>query len=283
MEISEIKSHLTILEVLKHYNLEPESNNLLSCPWHNDKTPSLQIYPKTNTWTCFSSNCNAGSGDVIDFIMKYEKETKHKAILIAKELLGHQTTQQHTAKEKAKPAEELSRIAVLSKFYRQLTYRKNTKDNTPMVSYLQSRGLEMQVVGPGYYSQAKYYNWKRDNKDWYKSIERYGLNRFIGCAVFGLRNVEGQIVGLYGRHTTNEEGGKHYYLSGSHQGLYPHWPKSTTTKLILTESVIDAASLLDIERLQDCAVLALYGGNGSRSSHERIIGLRRSHFVHGWR
>ncbi|MEM9549511.1 MAG: CHC2 zinc finger domain-containing protein, partial [Bacteroidota bacterium] len=88
MEIQDIKNQLPISHVLAHYNLTPDRNNRLCCPWHNDKTPSLQIYPKTNTWTCFSSNCDAGSGDVIDFIMRMEKSTKHEAIQKAKMLLG---------------------------------------------------------------------------------------------------------------------------------------------------------------------------------------------------
>jgi DNA primase len=81
MEIAQIKAELPIETVLNHYNLPPDRNNRLCCPWHNDKTPSLQVYPKTNTWTYFSSNCNAGSGDQVDFIMKYEKVTKHEAII----------------------------------------------------------------------------------------------------------------------------------------------------------------------------------------------------------
>jgi hypothetical protein len=70
MEIQEIKKSLSMLKVLAHYNLVPDRNNRLKCPFHDDTTPSFQVYPKTNTWHCFSSNCQAGSGDQIDFIMK---------------------------------------------------------------------------------------------------------------------------------------------------------------------------------------------------------------------
>jgi len=86
MEIQEIKQRLTILKVLAHYNLVPDHTNRLRCPFQNDKTPSFQVYPKTNTWTCFSSNCSAGSGDQIEFIQKKEGITKHAAILKAKAL-----------------------------------------------------------------------------------------------------------------------------------------------------------------------------------------------------
>lgn len=88
MEIQDIKATLSIRTVLNHYHLSPDRNNRINCPWHDDKTPSLQIYPKTNTWTCFSSNCSAGSGDTIEMIQKMEKCTKHEALKKAAELCG---------------------------------------------------------------------------------------------------------------------------------------------------------------------------------------------------
>ena len=88
MEITQIKKSLSIRKVLHHYNLEPDKNNMNRYPFHNDKTPSMKIYPETGTWTCFSSNCKAGSGDVIEFIQKKENLNKHQAILKAKSLLN---------------------------------------------------------------------------------------------------------------------------------------------------------------------------------------------------
>ena len=88
MEISEIKQKLPILKVLSRYHLKPDQNHRLCCPFHPDKTPSFQVYPETGTWTCFSSNCSAGSGDQVDFIMRKEGITKHQAILKAQELMG---------------------------------------------------------------------------------------------------------------------------------------------------------------------------------------------------
>lgn len=88
MEIKEIKQQLTINTVLNHYGIKADKNGMAKCPFHNDKTPSLQIYLKSNTYCCFSSNCNAGTGDQIQFIELQEKQGKHQAILKAKELLG---------------------------------------------------------------------------------------------------------------------------------------------------------------------------------------------------
>ena len=83
MELKDIKQQLSIGQVLQHYGLKPDRNNRLLCPFHNDKTPSLQIYPSTNTYCCFSSNCNAAHGDAIQFIQLKENCTKHEAILKA--------------------------------------------------------------------------------------------------------------------------------------------------------------------------------------------------------
>ncbi|MCP4482244.1 MAG: hypothetical protein GY817_05600 [bacterium] len=57
MSIQEIKQSLSIEEVLSHYGLKANKNKMLNCPFHEDKTPSMQIYEESNTVFCFSSNC----------------------------------------------------------------------------------------------------------------------------------------------------------------------------------------------------------------------------------
>jgi DNA primase len=54
MEIQEIKNRLNILEVLRHYGLKPDRNNMLKCPFHADDTASMKIYLQTNTFHCLS-------------------------------------------------------------------------------------------------------------------------------------------------------------------------------------------------------------------------------------
>ena len=90
MEIAEIKEKLSIGQVLEHYGLQANKNKMLCCPFHDDKNPSMQVYPETNTVHCFSGNCeHTGKAiDQIDFILHKEKCTKHEAISKAKSLLG---------------------------------------------------------------------------------------------------------------------------------------------------------------------------------------------------
>ena len=90
MEISEIKQNLSMSTVLHYYGLKTDKHSKLNCPFHEDKTPSMQVYYKTQTAYCFSSNCktHGKSMDVIDFIMHKENCTKHEAINKAIEILG---------------------------------------------------------------------------------------------------------------------------------------------------------------------------------------------------
>jgi energy-coupling factor transporter ATP-binding protein EcfA2 len=64
---------------------------------------------------------------------------------------------------------------------------------------------------------------------------------------------------------------RHFYLQ-NRSGLYPSYPKSETQKLILTESIIDAASLLQQEEIKSkYEILSLYGTNGFTEEHQTAI------------
>ena len=42
----------------------------IKCPFHEDRSASLKLYPKTERWWCFG--CNSGTS-TIDFVMKMQK------------------------------------------------------------------------------------------------------------------------------------------------------------------------------------------------------------------
>jgi DNA primase len=274
MEIAEIKAQLTIAQVLDHYGLKANQNNMLCCPFHNDKTPSLQIYPQTNTYCCFSSNCKAGTGDVIEFIRLMEKGTKHEAILKAKSLLGHPPVGGQATETKTTQAEALSRVAVLVRYIEGC--RKGIANGERARLYAAERGLDWQALKLGFTTdRAVPESWNKHYKESAASLGlvnktkdgRY-LGRFKNCLVFPLQNAQGHPVGIYGR--SLDQG--HYYLPGAHQGLYPEYPNAETKKLILTEAVIDAATLHQQATItNEYATLACYGTNGFTTEHEQVI------------
>lgn len=99
-----------------------------------------------------------------------------------------------------------------------------------------------------------------------------------GGIVFPLRNSENQITSLYFRSTADDRQARHFYLK-DRQGLYPKYPKPETTRLILTEAIIDAVTLLQIpgvpaESRQDGTgyeILSCYGTNGLTEEHISAI------------
>lgn len=63
---AEIRRRVTMKDVCAMYGYKPNRAGYISCPIHNEKTPSLRIYPGEGGWHCFG--CGTG-GSVIDFVM----------------------------------------------------------------------------------------------------------------------------------------------------------------------------------------------------------------------
>ena len=279
MEIKEIKALLSMETVLRHYGLKPDKNDRLLCPFHPDKTPSLQIYPKTNTFCCFSSNCTAGTGDQIQLIELMDKCNKHEALVKAASLISSNPlpVAKLTSAKLLIEADELERAALMGKVFSY--FKKSLPLSKKAVDYLQGRCIDYQLHEIGYNSGGLHSESK--NHHLVASMEKYGLLKPLplkghgvwarDCVIFPLRDSEHKIVSLYGRSVTSDSDQRHFYLAGR-EGLYPGYPKAAATRLILTESVIDAVSLLQQSPIKEgYEVLALYGTNGLTDEHCRAI------------
>lgn len=282
MEIQEIKNRLTLAMLLQHYGLKADKQARLKCPFHNDKTPSLQLYYKTQTAFCFSTNCQTHGKaiDVIDFILYYEKCSKHEAIKKAKNIIqpGTTTTQTTAPKPNNEKAMFLERM---------FTYFKNAVHNSkPAREYIESRNLDYKQIEIGY-NGGQFHHGQRKDESLIEACLKYGLLLDLGlksrtgetaykpfgkwCLCFALRNQNHEITGLYFRSTLANKDQRHFYLR-DRSGLYPSYPKPETQKLILTESIIDAASLLQQEEIKSkYEILSLYGTNGFTEEHQTAI------------
>jgi DNA primase catalytic core len=282
MEITEIKSRLSIETVLQYYKLRIDNNSRICCPFHADKTPSMQIYAQTNTAYCFSSNCktHGKSMDVIDFIMLKDGITKHEAILKAQSLLGETpeaTNNNLLMKEKITSVDTDFLERMFSYF------RNGIQSSKPALDYLDSRCLDATKAEIGYNSGQFHHGERKSESLIVQCLESgllldKGLKSKTGdkaysvfgnkCIVFPLRNKDNKIVSLYFRSTINNDSQKHYYLK-NRSGLYPGYPNEQTKTLILTESIIDAASFTMTG--PDTFVLACYGTNGLTGEHIEAI------------
>lgn len=279
MELNEIKTHLTLAEIIKHYGYKADKQNRINCPFHEDKTPSMQLYYKTHTAYCFSSNCktHGKSLDVIDFVMYKENSTKHEAIEKCKSMInGNVPT--------TGPATQLTKAAILTKMF---TYFKNGLHNSkPVQDYLQSRTLDYTKLEIGYNS-GQFHHGTRKDEALIQSCIKVGLltehdrksktgeTAYVAFGkwgiVFALRNKTGQVTGLYFRSTVNNNESKHFYLK-DREGIYPWYPDGTTKKLILTEAIIDAATLLQINAItENYSIISTYGTNGLNEEIKQAI------------
>ncbi|MCJ1805878.1 CHC2 zinc finger domain-containing protein [Flavobacterium covae] len=274
MEIQDIKEQLTIANVLHYYGLKTDKQSRLNCPFHEDKTPSFQVYYKTQSAYCFSSSCktHGKSMDVIDFILHKENCTKAEAINKAKEILNHKEPNKNERYQ-----QDLSREQFLGNMYQ---YFKNAISNSkPAKDYLQSRSLDFKKIEVGY-NGGQFHHGARKDETLINQCLEYGLlidKNNLGrtgekaYSVFGkwsicfaLKNRENKVVSLYFRSTLNEKESKHFYLK-NRRGLYPNYPNVNTKKLILTESIIDGASLLPtLEKAPfgGWGLIACFGTNG---------------------
>jgi len=286
MEIKQIKSKLSILKVLNYYGLKADKNGMLNCPFHNDKTPSMKIYPETNTWTCFSSNCTAGTGDQIEMIQRKDKLNKHQAILKAKSMLNGSPVQSVKPNKKPVPVPptDKERIAFLEKMFSY--FKKAVSNSRPAKDYLINRHLDISKIEAGYNS-GQFHHGTRKDEALIKSCLNYGLLKKTdkksrtgdlsykafgkSCIVFPLKNKENKISGLYFRSILPNTAGRHFYLKNK-TGLYPEQPKPEIKSLILTESIIDAATLLQYPEITNKHnILALFGTNGLTGEHMEAI------------
>ena len=292
MEISEIKHRLGIFRVLENYNLKPDRHNMLKCPFHADDKPSMKIYPNTNTFNCFGCGKN---GDQIEFIELYGKISKHEALLKATEMAGATpvTKPQPGTGTKAAPLSPEERAAILARIF---AYFKNAVYNSPPArQYLESRKLwplgaaevrPLSSVEVGYNSGQFHHRGKLNEHDLqacinagllipYKGKTPNGSSNYTpfakDCVIFPIKDKNGNIVSIYGRSINETGNSKHFYLK-DRTGLYPGYPNPNTTKLILSEAIIDAATLLQIPELtEEYSVLACYGTNGLTAEHLQAI------------
>jgi DNA primase len=281
MEIQDIKQSLTLATILNHYGIKPNKNNMLLCPFHEDTKPSLQINLEKNFYKCHA--CGK-KGDQIQWVQDFGKLSKQDAILKCVTMIDEVIINVPSiAKQKTATITE-DKSQFLEKMFQ--SFRKGIFNSPPAKEYCKSRNLDLEKLSIGFNGGQFHHGTRRDetlinnclavgllldrnilSKTGDKAYNVFG-NKSI---VFPLKNKENQIVSLYFRSIINEKEAKHFYLK-NRAGLYPNYPNKATKKLILTESIIDCASLLQITEIaENYSLLACYGTNGLNEEIQKAI------------
>jgi len=248
MEISDLKARLSILDVADKLQIHINKQGRALCPFHADHSPSLQFSKEKNICTCFSSSCSAGTMDIIGLTEKKLNLSTHEALLRLTEWAGdvaparngkkvNGTSNGSAGHNTTPPYEKLMQV-----------FTANLEKSEKAKAYLTSRGLKTDYPGIGY--------------------NETGWPQMKTCIIFPLKEKSGAVSGLYGRSVI---AAGHFY-SKHRKGLYPGYPENTTSHLLLTESIIDAATLLQLPEItKDYTVLACYGTNGLTTEHQAAI------------
>ena len=72
---TQIKMAVSVKEAVEYYGLEVNRGNMVCCPFHNDRTPSMKL--NDDYFYCFG--CGA-TGDVIDLVAKLFNLSNHEAV-----------------------------------------------------------------------------------------------------------------------------------------------------------------------------------------------------------
>lgn len=138
--IQEIKEKLDIVDFLRGYlYLTPAGKNFKAlCPFHKEKTPSFMVSPERQSWHCFGA-CNEG-GDIFKFLMKYENLEFYEALKILAERVGVDLKRSNPIEQKKYGI--LYDIVHAAKDF----YKKQLKEASDVLGYLQERGLKKEVI-----------------------------------------------------------------------------------------------------------------------------------------
>jgi DNA primase len=101
MEIQDIKIKLSLQQVLDIYLIKVNKNNMVKCPFHEDKTASMQVNLEKSFYKCHA--CDK-KGDQIQFVQDKENSTKHEALLKCVSLIDHGKIIIDNQKPKTTPA-----------------------------------------------------------------------------------------------------------------------------------------------------------------------------------
>jgi DNA primase len=297
MEISEIKKQVNIIEVAGKLGIALNRFNKALCPFHGDKNPSLQFSKEKQIATCFSGKCSLGTVDVIGLVEKKLNVNTHEALkylcgeppqaISESSIKSAETAGSQTPIEKNKIGEQIKKVSSVELLEKlEFTSSSSFKTSKPAQAYADLRGLSgggeslltLNFLGVSFYQAWN--NEQREAAEELGLLKKYKENThssaFKNRLIFFIRDRSGAPVSVYGRAIDVHNSVPHLYLKGDQKGLYPQYPTVTAKKIILTESIIDAASLLQLQvegsKLNDYEVLALHGVNGFSNLYLEAIG-----------
>ena len=307
-EIEDIKKRVDIIDLLDSFGVKmkktggstgsPTARYMGLCPFHEDHNPSLSVDREKGLFNCFG--CGE-SGTVVDVVMKLKnvgfRESMDylkgfKAVYIPPKEIKPETHSLTPAAGEEENGGGLD-LTALQKHYHDKLY-----SNPSALEYLKKRGFKSSQLYEKFqigYSDGSLLSKLGEKQR--EELKRIGIlndpstgsgtaiqkEHFLNCLVFPILDDTGNVISYYGRSikddsTVGERSRtiKHRYLKGNHKGVFNRKVSKVYDEVILTESIIDALSLIEagLENVQ-----AIYGTNGFTEEHLEILKADRVKIV----
>jgi DNA primase len=276
-EKDEIKKYVNIVDLFHYFGIKLTKKGksyMGRCPWHDDANPSLSVDREKGVYNCFG--CGE-SGDIFTLTEKMKGLSFREALSYLK---NWKSPVQNITVEESKAETTVASVSltIIADYYHKKLY-----ENEKALEYLHQRGFDdlqlydrfkigyadgslLEIIGESQKATLKGFGILTDR----------GSEHFKNCVTFPIIDELGQSVGMYGRSidpdakTCAERGRSmpHLYLRGKHKGVFHRKASKVYDEIILTESIIDALSLIElgVENVQ-----SIYGTNGFTDEHLQIL------------
>lgn len=112
---SRVKEAVSMGQVAEYYGLKINAKGLAICPFHQDRNPSLKIYPDGKGFYCFT--CGTG-GDQISFTAKFLGVRNGEAAKVLAEAFGIPSTEAASYREKREAERQARKRKEIREFAR---------------------------------------------------------------------------------------------------------------------------------------------------------------------
>ena len=274
VDLKALKASVDVLALVRSRGFEPKRHGTekwaIPCPLHPDAEASFIITPRKNLWHCFG--CGKG-GSAIDLVKELDGLSTGEAIRKLVDCSGAFVRPVLAAEPERTPrtVQQQKLLNKAAEFYHKALFKCPEGR-----AYLKARGLHeaalLETFRVGYANETirDALPPEGDLLDDLKAVgilDAQGREHFRDCVTFPIFDERGNVVGMYGRKTIDSKV-KHLYLSGPHAGVFNPTCARAASSLLLTESIIDAATLWQAGYKN---VTALYGTNGFTDDHRALL------------
>lgn len=259
--LDELKARSDITEIVSGYvSLKRRGKNMVGlCPFHNEKTPSFNIYPENGSFYCFG--CGTG-GDVITFIRRIENLDYMEAVRFLAQRAGLNVPEDQVDDGMARLRSRILEInRETARFYHRILMGEEGKAG---LSYLTGRGLSLRTIrhfGLGFSPAGRFQLCDHLRGMGYsdeemitanvafKSRSGRAMDRFNNRVMYPIIDLRGNVIAFGGRILTDE---KPKYINTNDTPVYHksnglfamNFAKNTDSgQLILAEGYMDVISL----------------------------------------